>query len=199
MSLLLRFFSEDYRQFNAIRQNELENLYKSKLDRIRHDFEEQKNEKTSTKPKDFLSALNSSKKERRDLIEENRTLNSKLGQKSSRFFLLDEKFSFFLEQFERNFNEIIEENHRNYSKLNREYRQLEIEIPELDRLLVDLRSNAVSLCSEIQTYRYLLSHLVSTNEISTAPVKEKKSRREYRDEKTGLIVHIEDGLIWVRI
>lgn len=103
----------------------------------------------------------------------------------------------FSEQFERNFNEIIDENHQNYSKLNREYRQLEIEIPELDRLLVDLRSNAVSLCSEIQTYRYLLSHLVSTR--PTAPVKEKKSRREYRDEKTGLIVHIEDGLIWVRI
>ena len=84
-------FREDYREFNAIRQSELETLYRTKLDQLRQGFEEKK----VAKPRDFLGALDSSKKEQRGLIEENLTLQSKLGKSllfSSSSF--DLRFSF---------------------------------------------------------------------------------------------------------
>lgn len=96
---------------------------------------------------------------------------------------------------ENDLRELIEKNRDHYDRINRDYRQLERNVPELDCLLVNARESAVSLGSEISTYRYLLAHLLS----SPAPVKEKPSQREYRDDRTGLTVHIEDGLIWVRI
>ena len=100
---------------------------------------------------------------------------------------------------ENDLRDLIEKNRENYERINVEYRQLERNVPQLDCLLVNARESAVSLGSEIITYRYLLTHLLST----PAPVQEKKPKtkneREYRDDRTGLIVHIEDGLIWVRI
>jgi len=117
-----------------------------------------------------------------------------------------------------------------------------MEIPELDCIIVHLRENAVSLWSEINTYRYLLLNLLSSNEKSqqqiqkpspssisidkitpieksiitennirestmvkpitkttTVGTKAKSYPQQYRDETTGFIVHIEDGIVWVRI
>lgn len=94
---------------------------------------------------------------------------------------------------------------------------MQSEIPELDCLIVHLRENAGSLWSEINTYRYLLFNLLSTKNdeppavVPTRPPKVKKATspviltngqsagKQYRDETTGFIVHIEDGIIWVRI
>lgn len=148
------------------------------------------------KPRDFLGALDSSKKEHRGLIDENLTLQSKLGK--SLLFSFSFDLDFRSEKLENDLRDLIEKNRENYERINRDYRQLERNVPELDCLLVNARDSAVSLGSEIITYRYLLTYLLS----SPAPVKEetkKKSQREYRDDRTGLIVHIEDGLIWVRI
>ena len=98
---------------------------------------------------------------------------------------------------------------------------MQSEIPELDCLIVHLRENAGSLWSEINTYRYLLLNLLSTKNdeqppppivkqvtrtpkvkkppSAVSPTKGKLSGKQYRDETTGFIVHIEDGIIWVRI
>ncbi len=38
-----------------------------------------------------------------------------------------------------------------------------------------------------------------TNKLTTVGTKAKSSPQQYRDETTGFIVHIEDGIIWVRI
>jgi len=112
---------------------------------------------------------------------------------------------------------------------------------------VHLRDSAVSLWSEINTYRYLLLNLLSPtnektkksshslipmdktvpiekyatttttsttteknlqestkvkpmiNKVTTVGTKAKSYPQQYRDETTGFIVHIEDGIIWVRI
>ena len=76
-----------------------------------------------------------------------------------------------------------------------------MDIPELDCIIVHLRENAVNLWSEINTYRYLLLNLLSANNEKTSTVRTKaaSSVQQYRDETTGFIVHIEDGIIWVRI
>jgi hypothetical protein len=112
-----------------------------------------------------------------------------------------------------------------------------MELPELDCIIVHLRENAVSLWSEINTYRYLLLNLLSptneksskssstpsisidkpipieksviteknipgtkmVNKVTTVGTKAKTHPQQYRDETTGFIVHIEDGIIWVRI
>jgi hypothetical protein len=118
-----------------------------------------------------------------------------------------------------------------------------MDIPELDCIIVHLRESAVSLWSEINTYRYLLLNLLSTsndkspqqiqkspppiqkritennyiqesknsiamtkpmiNKIATTTTVGTKAKsshpQQYRDETTGFIVHIEDGIVWVRI
>jgi len=37
------------------------------------------------------------------------------------------------------------------------------------------------------------------NKVTTVGTKAKSYPQQYRDETTGFIVHIEDGIIWVRI
>lgn len=85
-----------------------------------------------------------------------------------------------------------------------------MDIPELDCIIVHLRENAVNLWSEINTYRYLLLNLLSTSnekpsskiipiEKTSTKVRRKSSAQQYRDESTGFVVHVEDGIIWVRI
>lgn len=130
----------------------------------------------------------------------------------------------FVEQLEQDLHVIMEQNRQRYEIVEREYQQLQMEIPELDCIIVHLRENAVNLWSEINTYRYLLLNLLSTNNEKTIPIdkpmsKDKQfvsgtrlnqvntvgtkvqstSAQQYRDETTGFIVHIEDGIIWVRI
>lgn len=111
---------------------------------------------------------------------------------------------------------IIEQNRQRYEIAEREYQQLQLNIPELDCIIVHLRENAVNLWSEINTYRYLLLNLLSNNNDKPS-TKDKKvvsttrtttvatkaqlpsTAQQYRDETTGFVVHIEDGIIWVRI
>ena len=194
-------------------------LYKNKLDTIRHEVrqraEEQQTTKTKKKPTAVRQVLETTKKEHRTLIEQNRSLKEKSGRRDLARLSL---FTSPLEQLEHDLHGIIEENRHGYEKIDREHRQLQSEIPELDALIVHLRENAVSLWSEINTYRYLLVNLLSTK-TEEAPVisrpkvkkpppplppppikcKGKPAGKQYRDETTGFIVHIEDGIIWVRI
>lgn len=121
-----------------------------------------------------------------------------------------------LEQLEHDLHQIIEQNRQRYEIAEREYQQLQMDIPELDCIIVHLRENAVNLWSEINTYRYLLLNLLSSNnektskiipiektsskdQVTTVGTNAKSSVQQYRDETTGFIVHIEDGIIWVRI
>ena len=154
----------------------------------------------------------------------------------------EEHESVVLEELEHDLHSIIEQNRQRHESSEREYNQLQTEIPELDCIIVHLRENAISLWSEINTYRYLLVNLISPTDGSPPepervplprpkppvveqhvprPSKEppvskssqlkviksnlinsskgKSSVKQYRDETTGFIVHIEDGIIWVRI
>lgn len=106
---------------------------------------------------------------------------------------------FLKEQLENDLQKIVEQNRQTYEKLDQEYQQLHNDIPQIDYAIVRLRENAVNLWSEINTYRYLLVNLFSTEE-KISPIKtQEKSSKQYRDETTGFIVHIEDGVVWVRI
>jgi hypothetical protein len=231
------FFSEDYQEFNTARLAELEILYKSKLDTIRNEFTKRDEQQdTPPKPREIRVILDSTKKEHRILIEQHR------------FILLN-----LLEQLENDLHDIIEQNRQHYEISDREYKQLQIELPELDCIIVHLRENTVNLWSEINTYRYLLVNLLSSNneksqqipshpippppadrpkpiekytttsttttennhiqtstnskplvkptvnKITTISTKAKPYIEQYRDETTGFIVHIENGIIWVRI
>lgn len=154
-------------------------------------------------------------------------------------------------QLQDDLHKIIEQNRQRYELADREYKQLQNQIPELDCVIVHLRESAVSLWSEINTYRYLLVNLLSPNNdqspqvisssavpitkplpiekqtiteetkkmiiqesqttkavinkvtttttTATVGTKAKSYPRQYRDETTGFVVHIEDGIIWVRI
>ncbi|UJR09001.1 hypothetical protein I4U23_013251 [Adineta vaga] len=224
---------QDYQEFNRIRLSELEKLYHIKLDTIRNEFIKRQEQQEIVKPQEIHLTLESTKKEYQTLTEQNRLLKDKL------------------EQLQHDLHHITEQNHQRYELSDREYKQLQTEIPELDSIIVHLRENAVNLWSEINTYKYLLTNLIpSTNKKSipaspvvsisklvpiekqtttsttttttekirtpspppppkpivskittttTVATKAKSSSRQYRDETTGFIVHIEDGIIWVRI
>ena len=114
------------------------------------------------------------------------------------------------EQLEEDFKRITEQNRENYEKLDREYQNLQREIPEIDCVIIHLRETAVYLRSEINTYRYLLTNLCSTpDEVKFSSFSRKQTepvqpatvmnKNQYRDETTGFVVHVEDGMIWVRI
>ncbi|CAF4390200.1 unnamed protein product, partial [Rotaria sp. Silwood2] len=226
---------KDYQELNDIRLAELEKLYKTKLDTIRNEITKRDEQQELPKRDEIRIALDSTKQEYRTLMEQNQLLKDKL------------------EQLENDLRNIIEQNHQNYEISDREYKKLQIEISELDCIIVHLRENAVSLWSEINTYRYLLLNLLTPthdkshqqfqklsrsssspppelnsnkikptekyttstiienhiqetkNSISTIQptikkvTKTKSYPQQYRDETTGFIVHIEDGIIWVRI
>ncbi|CAF1164782.1 unnamed protein product [Rotaria sordida] len=230
---------KDYQELNDARLAELELLYKTKLNTIRNEITKHNEQKQELSKSDEIRiALDSTKQEYRTLIEQNQLLKNKL------------------EQLEKDLHNIIEQNRQRYEISDREYQKLQIELPELDCIIVHLRENAISLWSEINTYRYLLLNLlssstndksqqrlqkssrsssspppppslsinkiipmekstISTNNISeaknsissminkitktTVDTKTKSYPQQYRDETTGFIVHIEDGIIWVRI
>lgn len=233
-------FSQDYQEFNAIHLSELENLYKTKLETVRNEFIKRDKQQETPKPREICVELDSTKKEHRTLIEQNLVLKNNLGKSilSSSFLIKN----LFIDQIEQDLNNIIEQNRQHYEVTDKEYKQLQNEIPELDCIIVHLRDSAVSLWSEINTYRYLLLNLLSTtneksshlsipndqkkapiekyittstttdknfqepiitkpivNKLTTVGMKAKPAQQQYRDETTGFTVHIEDGIIWVRI
>ena len=77
----------DYQEFNAVRLEELEVLYKSKLETIRREVrqrDEQEQEQKSKKPTEVRQVLDSTKKEHQTLIEQNQSLKGKLGNEERR-------------------------------------------------------------------------------------------------------------------
>ncbi|CAF1233802.1 unnamed protein product [Adineta ricciae] len=215
---------QDYQEFNRIRLSELEKIYESKLDVIRQEFVKRQEQKHSVTSNETHLTLESTKKEYQTLIEQNQSLQDKL------------------EQLQHNMHDIIEQNKQRYELSDREYKQLQVDIPALDSIVVHLRENAVNLSAEINTYKYLLVNLFSTTKekssspshprapvlappiskpvpsekqtttsttteaiptvkkiTTTVATKARSTPRQYRDETTGFVVHIEDGIIWVRI
>ncbi|CAF0879005.1 unnamed protein product [Adineta steineri] len=225
---IVKQIRQDYQEFHRISLDELEILYKTKLDTIQNELlKRQEQQQDLTKTYKVHTELDSTKKEHQTLIEENQLLKDKL------------------EQLQDDLHNIIEQNRQRYELSDREYKQLQSELPELDGIIVQIRENAVNLWSEISTYRYLLVNLLSsTNEkpqkqisksssivtsnkpipiekyTTTEKINKQESKnsipminkvttttttkvnsypQQYRDETTGFVVHIDNGIIWVRI
>ncbi|CAF1158308.1 unnamed protein product [Didymodactylos carnosus] len=157
---IIKQIRDDYKDYNKIRINELENIYKTKLNGIKdelqkrqkHDKEEQLKHHvvtgdlttlTATKAKEFKNVLDVTKKEHQNLIEQNYVLKTKL------------------EQLEQDLQDITEKNKRLHENSDLEHNKLQNELPELECIILRLRETTVSLWAEINTYRCLLIGLLS--------------------------------------
>ncbi|CAF0821875.1 unnamed protein product [Didymodactylos carnosus] len=146
----------DYEDYNQIRIEELENLYKTRLNDIKEAFQKQEELKSisgydlekSVRPKEFKIMLDTTKEQHRNLLEQNYVLKEKL------------------EQLEQDLRGIIDNNKRVYESSDLEYQQLQNELPELENIILRLRENAVGLWAEINTYRCLLLSLLSPSHSS---------------------------------
>lgn len=90
------------------------------------------------------------------------------------------------------------QNEENQEKFHGDSRKFREKIDELENSIFYQRENAVQLVSEINTYKYLLNSLLPPNNETKIPRK-KTNQTEYRDERSGFVAHIEDGIIWVRL
>lgn len=82
---IIQRIRSDYQEFNAIRLEELEGAYKTKLETVRHEVRQRNEQEQQTKkPTEVRQVLDSTKKEHQTLIEQNRSLKGKLGSEERR-------------------------------------------------------------------------------------------------------------------
>ena len=96
------------------------------------------------------------------------------------------------EQLNNEFHYLIEQNRQQYEISNDKYNQLEIQLSELKSFILHMRDNAVHLSSEINTYQCLLANLVPSSQ-------QKTKSSPYIQQTMNFTVHIEHGLLYVRI
>ncbi|CAF0805978.1 unnamed protein product [Rotaria sordida] len=151
---------QDYESYNEIQVSELELFYKTKIDLMQNNFQENESENHS--------------EEIKHLEEQNQSLEKKL------------------KQLKNELHHISEQNQQQYELSYNEYHQLQIQVSDIESLILDLRNNTIQLSSEINTYRCLLTNLVSSFQQTNKP-------SSHRQQANNIIFHFRNGLLYVRI
>ncbi|CAF3732443.1 unnamed protein product [Rotaria sordida] len=151
---------QDYESYNEIQVSELELFYKTKIDLMQNNFQENESENHS--------------EEIKHLEEQNQSLEKKL------------------KQLKNELHHISEQNQQQYELSYNEYHQLQIQVSDIESLILDLRNNTIQLSSEINTYRCLLTNLVSSFQQTNKP-------SSHRQQTNNIIFHFRNGLLYVRI
>ncbi|CAF3620939.1 unnamed protein product [Rotaria socialis] len=97
-----------------------------------------------------------------------------------------------LTQLDNNFQHVIERNRQQYELLNDDHYDLEVEISEIESLILQSRNSAITLSSEINTYRCLLTNLAPSFQ---QPIKSST----HKQKPDNFTVHYKNGLLCVRI
>ncbi|CAF1007482.1 unnamed protein product [Rotaria magnacalcarata] len=215
---------KDYQELNDIRLSELEKSYKAKLDLVRNEISKREKQQETAKPQDIRIALDSMKQEHRTSIEQNQLLKDKseqlendlrnvTEQNRQRYQTVDREY----QKLQRELPELdcivvhLRENAGSlWSEINT-YRYLLVNLlsspndkpqkssgpcsPPLAKASTKTTENKNQ---ESKISKSMVKPMINPVTKPTVDAKA-KSPQQYRDETTGFIVHIEDGIIWVRI
>ncbi|CAF1480801.1 unnamed protein product [Rotaria sp. Silwood1] len=217
---------KDYQELNDIRLSELETLYKTKLDTIRNEIIKHDEQKEQPKQDEIRLVLDSTKQEYRKLIEQNQLLKDKLEHLEHNLHTIIEQNHQHYEISDREYKKLhidlseldciivhLRENTVNlWSEINTyRYLLLNLLTPTNDKKTHQqyqkssrsFSSPPTSIKKIISTEKSNTSTITTEHNIqeikNSISTKTKSYPQQYRDETTGFIVHIEDGIIWVRI
>ncbi|CAF3901245.1 unnamed protein product [Rotaria magnacalcarata] len=221
---MILLFGKDYQELNDTRLSELEKSYKAKLDLVRNEISKREKQQETAKPQDIRIALDSMKQEHRTSIEQNQLLKDKseqlendlrnvTEQNRQRYQTVDREY----QKLQRELPELdcivvhLRENAGSlWSEINT-YRYLLVNLlpspndkpqkssgpcsPPLAKASTKTMENKNQ---ESKISKSMVKPMINPVTKPTVDAKA-KSPQQYRDETTGFIVHIEDGIIWVRI
>jgi hypothetical protein len=103
-------------------------------------------------------------------------------------------------QLEKELGDLTEQNHEQDEQYQWEYEQLQVNLPDFESDILQLRNANVHLWSEIRTYQCLLINLSSlTEDRMTAASRSLEQTVIHIEQLTGFKVHTNNELVWVRI
>ena len=103
-------------------------------------------------------------------------------------------------QLEKNLDDLVEQNHDEDERFQWEYEQLQVNLPDFESDILQLRDGNVHLWSEIHTYQCLLINLSSLTEDRIPSVSRSLEQTvRHIEALTGFKVHTNNELVWVRI